>query len=498
MSLHKFCIQQISNFKTFNYSVPKGMAKRLEPIANANTDFRRPGVAYFKYLYVLNKITRHFIEFHFMRNDFDGYKGCKLNLETLTRIIGTKNGQTIKIINDLIAHGIIQRSGNYLIGSQSYNYAITHISNFSDESVTSLYKFKRISEKIIAKANEFYKNDSDDLLLYKEYLCKLNINGLDEYFNNCVNNNNNIELYPMLGELTSGQLQYVSVVKTNLVLQALSKINEGDIYVHRKDTSSRVYTSISMIKRETKPLLKYEGSSLIEFDIRNSQPLIASILIKNYWLRKGKDLPNDVIQYIKDCEKGVFYDYFMNLNNVSSSRRSEFKQKFFSQVYFSRVLPIEYDTKLKKQFKLKYPHCDEAITFIKGGIGSTDYNQFAIALQRKEAEIIFDQVNLPLLKAGVAAFNIYDSILCLPKDKDMVMERILNAFRQLNLKPTINVANYEENASIAAIMQSIEYNNHLKLKDYEKRLKRIKRRRVARKLCFTITHQNFVNVFCED
>jgi len=229
--------------------------------------------------------------------------------------------------------------------------------------------------------------------------------------------------------------------------QALQAIIDGEWFVPRKYNKSRVYTNLTSLKREFRQLLRYEGKPLVELDIRNSQPLIASILIKNYWLNKDVTIPEDVTQYQKDCEAGIFYDYFMKLNDIQDEDRCEFKVKLFAEVFFSKV--SKRNTILKTQFIEKYPSAYEAICSIKGGLGSKDYNRFAIQLQNKEAQIIFDEVNMGLLNDGIPAFNIFDSILCLPEHKEIVMERLMKAFAVYDLTPTINYKNMPQEAATA-------------------------------------------------
>ena len=90
----------------------------------------------------------------------------------------------------------------------------------------------------------------------------------------------------------------------------------------------------------------------------------------------------------------------------------------------------------------KYPNVYTAICDIKGGLESDTYNRFAILLQQKEASIIFDCVNIGLLKEGIPAFNIFDSILCLGEHKGIVRESLMDAFSPLNITPTIKEKKY--------------------------------------------------------
>jgi len=49
---------------------------------------------------------------------------------------------------------------------------------------------------------------------------------------------------------------------------------------------------------------------------------------------------------------------------------------------------------------------------------------------------------MKLLRAGVPAFNIFDSILVLPEHKEIAMEVLLEAFSAYNITPTINYKDY--------------------------------------------------------
>ena len=229
--------------------------------------------------------------------------------------------------------------------------------------------------------------------------------------------------------------------KIRVNMMALQAIIDGAWFVHRPNNKSRVYTNLTSLKREFRKLLKYNGQFLVELDIRNSQPLIASILIKDYWEKeKNFPIPADILQYQKDCEAGVFYDYFMKLNDVQDEKRGEFKVQLFAEVFFSKV--SRRNTVLKTQFIEKYPSAYDAICHIKGGLDSKHYNKFAILLQTKEASIIFDDVNVGLLREDIPAFNIFDSILCLHEHKEIARERMMTAFAKHGLLPTINYKDY--------------------------------------------------------
>ena len=77
-----------------------------------------------------------------------------------------------------------------------------------------------------------------------------------------------------------------------------------------------------------------------------------------------------------------------------------------------------------------------------------------IQLQRKEASIIFDTVNMELIRAGIPAFNIFDSILVLPEHKEIAKEVLLEEFSAYNITPKINYEEYR-NQGLTSLKQHL-------------------------------------------
>ncbi len=227
--------------------------------------------------------------------------------------------------------------------------------------------------------------------------------------------------------------------------KALYIINGGYMIPTRPEKHSRVYCEVTNLNRELRRSIRLDGKKIIGLDIANSQPLIASILIKKYWMDKPGGVPEDVTRYQCDCEAGMFYNYFMTDINLPDELRPQFKEDFFSKVFFSMV--IEKNNVLKDLFIGKYPSCWEAICEIKGGLYSDDYNCFAKLLQSVESAIIFDDVNMGLIMAGVKAFNIFDSIYVNNrKDLELAKALMVAAFNKFGVHPTIKTE-YEEHLS---------------------------------------------------
>lgn len=224
--------------------------------------------------------------------------------------------------------------------------------------------------------------------------------------------------------------------------KAVFTINEGYLFASRPAEKSRVYSAITNLNREFRKSIRLNGKKIVRIDIRNSQPLLASILIGNHWKKKQEELPEDVKLYRSRCEQGKFYDDFMELIELPEDMRSMFKQDFFRKVFFSKV--VEKGNVLKDLFIQMYPSCWEAITEKKGGLYCKDYGEFARMLQEAEAQIIYDFVNVRLMEQGIKAFNIFDSIyVTLEWEVEEAKKLIEYIFDVFGLHPTLNIE-YEE------------------------------------------------------
>ncbi len=224
--------------------------------------------------------------------------------------------------------------------------------------------------------------------------------------------------------------------------KAIFVINEGYMVVTRPVQHSRVYCAVTHLNRELREHLRLKGKRVAGIDIRNSQPLIACIVIRRYWLDKLGYLPDDVLRYQAACESGGFYDDFMQALNLPTTLRSEFKADFFAKVFFSMV--TEKENILKSMFIERYPSVWEMVCDEKGGLYSRNYGEFASTLQKVEATIIFDNVNMELLRTGIKAFNIFDSIYVRTREDYVIALKLMNqAFNELGLNPSFNTEGIE-------------------------------------------------------
>jgi len=192
--------------------------------------------------------------------------------------------------------------------------------------------------------------------------------------------------------------------------------------------------------REHRPYLSYEGNTLKCLDIANSQPLIFCAFLKKYCIENNIEIPKEEYDLYKTLvEKGVFYEKFMEGDELLPDNRKLFKQEFFGSVFYTRVSKVPY--KLRKRFVKVFPKIYQIMDDIKFKHGN---DGFALLMQEEEARIIWDEVNAPMLREGYLCYNIYDSIVS--HDIDTIREaevRLKSEFGKLGINPTFKLEVFE-------------------------------------------------------
>jgi hypothetical protein len=216
----------------------------------------------------------------------------------------------------------------------------------------------------------------------------------------------------------------------------LLKIETQDIYFSRSN-NGRLNTVFTTLKRELKQFLfdRVDGSfDFVEVDISNAQPLLVTIYMENNY-SEVRSKP-DFLKWKELCQSGTIYDYIAeNLN----SNRDFVKERFMDVLLFtkngkSHLLKgknLCSDNIDKKNFILKikdlFPTIWEILLKIKKEITNSE---FAIRIQKMEAELMIDTVLVNLKEIGTH-FSIHDSIVCRTHDVGFVSEQIRTAFTTL-------------------------------------------------------------------
>ena len=216
------------------------------------------------------------------------------------------------------------------------------------------------------------------------------------------------------------------------------KILMKKFMVNRPIKDSRVYSNITNLKRIYRPFLRLDGKELLGFDISNSQPLLATIIFKQYSLDIYGKIKADVLEYQQACERGDFYNYFMPFSHYkieNEDDKSRFKGDFFGSVFYT--METDKVHPLKTAFKEKYPTCYEALFMKKGGKFSHSYKNFPAEMTKLETQIIWE-TNMELIKAGYDAINIFDSLYATSKEGlELAKSKVIEKFSKFNITPKL-------------------------------------------------------------
>lgn len=353
-----------------------------------------------------------------------------LNGQVLHKILG---GYYIKYLRWLIENGIIESDKNYLPDKKSIGYRLTEKYRY--------VRFKKIeitNEKLISKIN-WHKNLNEDRFsnstisyLY-DCLRKVNIDSCGAF--NWIEQN--------ITDIT--QFDYFTYTcSVDLLLS-------NDYYITNSSKSGRIFTNITNFPSDLRKYLSYEGKSLVEIDLANSQPFFLNFLILDYLSKEESNqgniylsydtknnLPDDVKKYIDLTSKGNLYEYLMEAFSYSGNKK-HFKKILFSRVFYNDNDLSEYEE--WSIFKDLFPTVSEVIAHHKKGY----YQKFSHLLQKAEADIMIYKI-IPKLEAqNIFVLTIHDSYLTTPENSEIVKKFISEEFKnQYGLIPTVRIKRGEE------------------------------------------------------
>lgn len=200
---------------------------------------------------------------------------------------------------------------------------------------------------------------------------------------------------------------------------------------------SRVYTSLTNFSSYLRQFLyhdQYPHETLVNIDIKNSQPFLLCLLLTQKYL--GQSMPADVQQYIALTSYGKFYEYVaeaMNVRIATKRERRDFKSDFFGSIFFCRNQHME-ASKCGKWFKRYFSNVYQLIFDTK----AVRYQNLADAMQIQEAQVILDVVVKALHAKKIWCASIHDSIICRPGNQEEVAALMLDAFQSYGVQPSLD------------------------------------------------------------
>ncbi|MBL7105175.1 MAG: AAA family ATPase [Bacteroidales bacterium] len=249
-----------------------------------------------------------------------------------------------------------------------------------------------------------------------------------------ININPTGELRRKKNELTKYQANFIQKLNFNINPEIIERIEDEDRrkalskYLNRSNdlpdvhrtNERRVFSPLTAMPRELRKHITYNGSTLIEVDAANSQPL----LLVNELLKNEYPVEPELIEIL---QKGGFYEMFAE-TKLSRDEIKEFAFKFlFSKSINSNGIIYK---KLKEKFPL---FIDSFIKYM------ADQKSMAATLQKIESNIWIDKISTNCMNSGIDHATIHDSIV-FPGNENIykVLDIVDKAFEQ-NMKPELHI-----------------------------------------------------------
>lgn len=229
------------------------------------------------------------------------------------------------------------------------------------------------------------------------------------------------------------------------LVEYVDLIKDGDIFFEIGPNSGRLYTTITNIKRELRPLIKWNGKQLTYTDIANSQPLLLSSLLITITQQHNNNQPThyttllfDEVRVIqKLCEDGQFYEPILEYVNKRRKRKIDrnLLKKQALQV-FSAKTRDESTCIYTEYFNKHYPHMME---FIRAYKAKNGYKSIINQLQTMEADLIIHQICSELMVEypHIPLFTVHDAIGTLPEYMPTVKEKLLAVYHRNGIHPKL-------------------------------------------------------------
>jgi hypothetical protein len=234
----------------------------------------------------------------------------------------------------------------------------------------------------------------------------------------------------------------------------IDKIKNNEFYSKRDTTSYRHHSNITSLKKKLRNYLTIEGKTLVNIDIKNSQPYFSLMLLKpDIWFKNNlllkeyfedipgkkkklstmpqlkrfvKKIPNEEINNYRDIIlSGRFYEYF--LEKINSDLRIKGQKELIREEIKLEVLKFffstnHYQSDIKKIFKSNFPKILRLLSLIK----KHKNERLAIILQRLESFAIIDQICCEIKKdyPQIPVLTIHDSLVTTENNEKWLKEYI--------------------------------------------------------------------------
>ncbi len=210
----------------------------------------------------------------------------------------------------------------------------------------------------------------------------------------------------LLNMFNDGEIDDVGYWKNQLSIES---INDGSLF-YVEDDYGRFHTNYTVLKKVIRDEhITIDGKPVEELDIKNSQPLFLSILLKDSQFHTVH--PKEYKRYYESVKNGRIYEEYMS---VSGWDRKTCKDAMYKVLFANNGYKGK-NAKINRYFKEMYPNVWEWLKVTKEKAGT--HKVIAHELQRRESNLIFDHICHKIYKKVPDArlFTVHDSIF-FPKE----------------------------------------------------------------------------------
>ncbi len=239
------------------------------------------------------------------------------------------------------------------------------------------------------------------------------------------------------------------------------------------DFGYRLHHKLTCLKKTFKKYLSVNNEQLMELDITNSQPFIASIISKDLLYRLSKDsahikelLPlvpviekyqekKDFKQYRELCYKGELYEFLLKKHNIDygkSIERGRLKKivfkSFFSDFSKHHLRSEEEKKRVIQLIRKCFPSLYFMLKEIQSvnlklkllehpKLGQESRKNTPLLMSRVESEVMFNHIIPRVVERGIWCSTIHDSIILKnrPNEAEMVEKIMIDTFNDLEIIP---------------------------------------------------------------
>ncbi|TQO36582.1 hypothetical protein GQ41_1160 [Arenibacter algicola] len=202
--------------------------------------------------------------------------------------------------------------------------------------------------------------------------------------------------------------------------------NNKTLKFSKNKANNRIDTNLTFLAKELRQfIIGYDN--MVHLDLKNSQPLMFNILLKEHYQHANVALKQEIDDYFIYTTKGKWYE---RLQELYGNSREESKELWMCIAYSKNTSYLQE----KKIFRTAYPGISAIIESYK----KKEHGDFSNKLTQVESSIFIDGICRELVNEGIIPFTIHDSVIVLKADKDKTLEIMREVLKQyLGVVPVI-------------------------------------------------------------